>query len=88
MDPILERKDIICSFENSNGERVSITDSLVIHSLKNDEEESSLIFPIKRLDSYSIQRRQLSEFFPNSWKCKKCVFSGCARANWLTGKAD
>ena len=42
MDPILERKDIICSFENSNGERVSITDSLVIHSLKNDEEESSL----------------------------------------------
>ena len=62
MDPILERKDIICSFENSNGERVSITDSLVIHSLKNDEEESSLIFPIKRLDSYSVKRRQLSEF--------------------------
>jgi len=65
MEPILETKDIICSFENSKGEKVSLTDSLVIHSTpaKDLEEETTLIFPIKRVNSYSVHRRQLYEFW-------------------------
>lgn len=63
MDSLIDGKDILSSFENSDGDKVSITESLVIYSTNKNNEENNVIYPIKRIDSYNILKNQEIHYF-------------------------
>ena len=55
MNSVIESKDIVSSFENSVGQKVSITQSMLIYTVGDDAiAQENLIYPINRIDSYNI----------------------------------